>query len=64
MIKYVATRTKERLKFDTEGEIRGSGNAEGTTPAKRIRVLERGNRYETQETAVTSIEQVKKPDAH
>lgn len=64
MIKYVATRTKERLKFDTEGEISGSGNAEGTTPAKRIRVLERGKWYETQETAVTSIEQVKKPDAH
>lgn len=61
MIKYVATRTKERLKFDTEGEISGSGNAEGMT---RIRVLERGNRYETQETAVTSVEQVKKPDAH
>lgn len=29
-------------KFDTEGEISGSGNTEGTTPAKRIRVLGRG----------------------
>lgn len=43
--------TKERLKFDTEyREISGSGNTEGTTPAKRIRVLERGSWYETQES--------------